>query len=252
MAAYLFDAFYSPAAQARIKAPRVAFARLTVNEYRQAVADLVGGFRSGKSLPPVKADAGQGLHGEYFTSGGKRNRKSVFTRIDPVVHFDFATKTPDFDKLTTPEIFATWQGAVVAPDTGLYEFIVRTEHSTRLWVNDLRKPLIDKAIKSGSDTEFRGSLFLLGGRAYPLRLEFSRGNVGVRKDPIDKLKEVKTTIALEWQPPHRTAEVIPQRQLLPQDAATTFAFPRSLCRRTTEAPPATNAAMRYPRSGFRP
>ena len=71
----------------------------------------------------------------------------------------------------------------------MYDFIVRTEHSTRLWVNDMKKPLIDRAVKSGSDTEFRGSIYLLGGRAYPLKLEFSRGSVGVRKDPKDKLQD---------------------------------------------------------------
>jgi hypothetical protein len=223
VAAYIFDAFYSPAAQARIKAPRVEFARLTVNEYRQALADVVGGFSTGKAGRPNKGGDEQGLRGEYFTSGGKRNRTLAFARTDAVVHFDFADKTPDFDKLNTPEIAANWQGAVVAPDTGLYEFIVRTEHSTRLWVNDLRKPLIDRAVKSGNDTEFRASIYLLAGRAYPVRLEFSRGNVGVRKDPKDKLKTVKTTIALAWKPPHRADEVIPQRQLLPFDALTTFA-----------------------------
>ena len=36
-----------------------------------------------------------------------------------------------------------WQGAVIAPETGEYEFIVRTEHATRLWINDLKQPLID-------------------------------------------------------------------------------------------------------------
>lgn len=45
----------------------------------------------------------------------------------------------------------------------------------------------------------------------------------MRKDPKDKLKTVKTTIALEWKPPHRAAEVIPQRHLLPHNAVTTFA-----------------------------
>ena len=227
VAAYIFDAFYSPAAQARIKAPRVELARLTVNEYRNAVADLVGTFQAGKSMNSGKAGpAEEGLRGQYFTGGGKKGggRTQVISRIDPVVQFDFLKSTPDFDKLKTPEIAANWQGSVIAIETGLYDFIVRTEHSTRLWVNDMKKPLIDASIKSGNDTEFRGSLFLLAGRAYPVRLEFSRGNVGVRKDPKEKLLKEKTTIALEWKAPRRSAEVIPQRYLMPESVGTSFAL----------------------------
>ncbi len=221
VAAYMFDAFYSPAAQARIKPPRPTFARLTVAQYRYAVADLVGGIGAGKTAK--SAETAQGLRGEYYTRSGKRRRTLAFTRVDPMVHFDFAAAGADFDKLNTPEIAANWQGSVIALETGRYEFIVRTEHATRLWVNDLKKPLIDKAVKSGNDTEFRGSIFLLGGRAYPLKLEFTRGSVGVRKDPKEKLRKVKTTLALEWKPPHRAAEVIPQRNLTPTSAATAFA-----------------------------
>jgi hypothetical protein len=221
VAAYIFDAFYSPAAQARIEAPRAAFARLTVAQYRYAIADLVGGIGAGKS---ETAPTTQGLRGEYYTGGGgKKKRTLAFARVDPTVHFDFGPGSPDFDKLETPEIAANWQGSVIALETGLYEFIVRTEHSTRLWVNDLKNPLIDRAVKSGTDTEFRGSIYLLGGRAYPLKLEFSRGSVGVRKDPKDKLRQEKTTMSLEWKPPQRAAEVIPERNLTPASAARSFA-----------------------------
>ncbi len=228
-AAYIFDAFYSPAAQARIKAPRVELARLTVNEYRNAVADLVGTFQfAGKGMNTSKAGKDeQGLRGQYFTGGaGKKGggRTQAFARVDPVVHFDFLKSTPDFDKLKTPEIAANWQGSVIALDTGLYDFIVRTEHSTKLWVNDMKKPLIDASIKSGNDTEFQGSIYLLAGRAYPIRLEFSRGNVGVRKDPKEKLLKEKTTISLEWKAPRRSVEVIPQRNLIPESVGTSFAL----------------------------
>jgi len=223
VAEYIFEAFYSPAAQARIKAPRVELAHLTVNEYRSAVADLIGGFKSGKTSRPATSTDAQGLRGEYFTSGGKRNRTLAFARIDPVVRFDFGAPGPELDKLTTPEIAANWQGSVVALDSGVYDFIVRTEHSTRLWVNDMKKPLIDAGVKSGDDTEFRGSIYLLAGRAYPVRLEFSRGSLGVRKDPKEKLAKAKSTIVLEWKPPHQAADVIPQRNLSPEDAPTTFA-----------------------------
>jgi hypothetical protein len=222
VAAYIFDAFYSPAAQARIKAPRVELAHLTVGEYRNAVADLIGGFRSGKAAKSTKDE--HGLRGEYFNAGGKKGRTLALARLDPTVRIDFGASSPDLDKLKGEQISATWQGSVVAIDTGMYDFSVRTEHSTRLWVNDLKKPLIDKAVKSGSDTEFHGSIYLLAGRAYPLRLEFSRGSLGVKKDPKEKPKAVPTTVALEWQAPRRAAEVIPERNLIPAETATSFAL----------------------------
>ncbi len=222
VAAYIFDAFYSPAAQARIKAPRLDLARLTVGEYRNAVADLIGSFRSGKAAKSTKDE--HGLRGEYFNAGGKKNRNLAFARLDPVVRIDFGASSPDMDKLKGEQISAIWQGSVVAIDTGLYDFIVRTEHSTRLWVNDMKKPLIDKAVKSGSDTEFHGSIYLLSGRAYPVRLEFTRGSLGVKKDAKEKPKAVPTTIALEWKAPRRGAEVIPERNLIPTEVATSFAL----------------------------
>ena len=48
VAAYIYDAFYSKAAQVRNKfqPPRIELARLTVRQYRSAVADLIGSFRS--------------------------------------------------------------------------------------------------------------------------------------------------------------------------------------------------------------
>jgi hypothetical protein len=222
VAAYIFDAFYSPAAQARIKVPRVELARLTVSEYRHAVTDLIGSFRPAKAANSSKEE--HGLRGEYFNAGGKKGRTAAFARIDPVVRIDFNASTLDLDKLKAEQISATWQGSVVAIDTGMYDFIVRTEHSTRLWVNDMKKPLIDKAVKSGSDIEFHGEIFLLAGRAYPMRLEFSRASLGVKKDPKEKPKQVPTTIALEWKAPRRAAALIRERNLIPTEVATSFAL----------------------------
>ena len=219
VAKFMYDAFYSPAAQAKIKTPRVELARLTVNEYRNAVADLVGAFPAGK----IVATEQQGLRGDYFTSGPKRNRTPAFNRIDPVVHLDLGPDSPDYERLKTPEIAANWQGSVIAIDTGVHDFIVRTEHSTRFWINDMKTPLIDKAVKSGSETEFRASIHLLGGRAYPVRLEFSRASVGVRKDPKEKLVQAKTTMSLDWKPPRRAEEPIPARNLMPVGVGTSFA-----------------------------
>src|SRR5206468_3275232 len=85
-------------------------------------------------------------------------------------------------------------------------------------------------VQSGQDTEHRAALVLLGGRAYPLRLEFSKAKQGVDdKKNNAKPPDVKATIALEWKPPHRAAEVIPRHVLSPGRFPETFvlatAFP---------------------------
>ncbi len=103
---------------------------------------------------------------------------------------------------------------MLAPETGEYEFIVRTDHAARLWVNDTKQPLIDAGVKSGNDMEYHGSIFLLGGRVYPLRLEFIKGRKG---DPDGNKKDKKTPppvkayITLAWKQPNRAEETVPER-----------------------------------------
>ena len=65
-------------------------------------------------------------------------------------------------------------------------------------------------VKSGNDTEYRGSAYLLGGRVYPLRLELSRS------------KEKTSSITLEWKLPRRAFELIPRRNLSPVSVPETF------------------------------
>ncbi len=50
VAAYVFETFYSKPARERNKPPRIELARLTVAQYRNTVADLVGSFRNSPPL----------------------------------------------------------------------------------------------------------------------------------------------------------------------------------------------------------
>ena len=214
VAAFVFDSFYSPVAQARNRPARIELSRLTVRQYQNAVADLVGTFRGER-----KWSEQEGLKGEYSKSR-RPGRDAQLERIDPTVQFDFGEASPDPEKLDDPSSFSIrWEGSVLAPESGEYEFIVRTEHAARLWVNDQEMPLIDAWVKSGSDTEFKATIRLLGGRAYPLKLDFSKAKQGVndskkRKEPPPA---VKASIALLWRMPHRAAEVIPARCLSPEE-----------------------------------
>jgi hypothetical protein len=111
-----------------------------------------------------------------------------------------------------------WEGSLYAEETGTYEFIIKTENGARLWVNDPKTNLIDGWVSSGPDVrEMKKSVYLLGGRAYPLRVEWF------------KFKEKTASLQLLWKPPHGTTELIPQSVLAPDRLREVFvaktAFP---------------------------
>ena len=218
VAEFISESFYSATAQARNKPARIELSRLTVRQYRNAIADLIGSFRS-----PGKLDSQPGLRAEYFKSRRLDGKERVIDRVDPVVQFDFTDKSPDAEKIEPHEFAIRWEGAVFAPETGEYEFLVQTDQATRLWINDLKQPLIDVWVKSGSDTEHRESIFLLGGRTYPLKLEFSKAKQGVDDKKAKEKPPTKASIVLQWKRPHRIAEVIPARSLSPSRLPETFA-----------------------------
>jgi cytochrome c553 len=216
VAAYIFDAFYSKAAQARNSRPRVELSRLTVRQFRESVADLIGGFHQAGGW-----DDQRGLKAEYFNAKHFHGDKRVLERRDGHVDFRFGEASPLADQIDAAEFCIRWEGAVLALETGEYVFNIKTENGARLWVNDLSGPLIDAWVRSGSDVDHRETIRLLGGRVYPLKLEFF------------KSKDDKTTktasIVLMWRPPSRVEEVISERQLTPNRFPPTFvietAFP---------------------------
>ena len=229
VAAYIHDAFYSPVAQARNKPARIELSRLTVGQLQNSLTDLIGSFREEPKWGDVR-----GIKGEYYKSRRFRGSNRELERIDPQIKFDFGDASPDAQKFEPHEFSIRWEGMLLAPDTGDYEFIIRTEHAARLWVNDMgsvgrvgspggpatpTRPLIDAWVKSGNDTEYRTTIKLLGGRVYPIRLEFSKARQGVddEKQHKDKPPPGKASIVLEWKRPHLPVEPIPQRYLSPEE-----------------------------------
>ncbi len=220
VARYLYDNFYTAAARSKQQASRIQLSRLTVRQYRNAIADLLASFGGSAALKEKR-----GLRGQYFDSRGFQPKQRRIDRVDPEVRFDFGEAAPAAEQFDASRFSIRWEGSVLAEETGEYEFIVRTEHAARLWVNDEKKMLIDAWVKSGDDNEYRGSVFLLGGRAYPLRLEFTKAKQGVDDSKKgQKPKPVRASIALAWKPPRKSDEVIPQRNLLPQRTPRVFAL----------------------------
>ncbi len=200
VAEWMQTAFYSPEAQARINPPRTKLSRLTVSQYRNSVADLVESFTS-SSQP----DDRHGLTARYYKSRRFSDKDKVIERLDPVINFNFGDATPDKEKIPKAEEFSIrWEGSLVVNETGWYDFALKTENGGRLFVNSPNTALIDAWVKSGYDTEYRGSLFLLAGRIYPLRLEWFT------------FKEKTASVALWWKPPHGIDQPIPTRCLSPK------------------------------------
>src|SRR5207237_1277166 len=86
-----------------------------------------------------------------FNSRDFRGKARLIDRTDPGVNFDFGTAGPELaedakEKFDPHQFSIRWDGSVLAPETGSYEFVVRTEHAVRLWVNDHKKPPDDRSL----------------------------------------------------------------------------------------------------------
>ena len=216
VAEYIYDEFYSPIAQERKKPARVELSRLTVRQYRNVISDLIATFR--RADAPEKE---RGLRARYYKT--RQEKDPILERVDPQINFDFKTAAPLPEQDDPYQFKMNWNGSLFAPDSGEYEIILRTDQGATLWLNDMQTPFIDARIQSGNSNEYRATIHLLGGRAYPLRLDFFKGVTGV--DNLKKLKEKplqNAFLSLNWKMPKRAEEPIPQRDLWPSQAAPKF------------------------------
>ncbi|MBS0205752.1 MAG: DUF1592 domain-containing protein [Planctomycetes bacterium] len=217
LASYIHGAFYSPEAHARHKPPRIEATRLTGPQYIRAIADLMVSFYETPVYPAEK-----GLKGNYAAINENGDGKQIFSRIDPDIKFDFGTSSPKPDEIPPEEFAISWVGSIRAPVSGEYEFIVRSPNSFRLLVNDRKTDLINAWIKSGDQTEFRGSIRLLAGRYYPLHLYFTKAGQGTKKPEQLRKKIAPASIVLAWKPPGRSEEIIRPTYLSPVETRETL------------------------------
>ena len=207
VARYVFDSFYSPEAQARNNPPRIELARLTNRQFLHSVADLIGNFTGHSSF-----EKKGGLQGGYFNNRGIGRNKQTVNRIDGTIDFDFGSGTPfpDNSNFKAEEFSMRWKGSVFAEETGDYRFIVTSENGVRLWVNNMDLKLIEAWVSSGQRREHTGNLRLIGGRAYPIQIDYF------------KYKSKSASLKLEWHPPHGARHVLPARNLSPDSTRSTF------------------------------
>ncbi len=213
-AEYIHKAFYSGEARARNHPPRIELAHLTVRQYRESIADLLASLRNATSTTETG-----GLAGTYRERPERdpkkpdQNRPEVTYKqqVDPVIDFDFGEKAPEKGNYAA-QFSINWSGAVLVPDTGEYEFRVTSPNGVRLYVNapengSEKNALIDIWVSSAMTRTASSPIFLLGGRSYPLKLEFF------------KYKDKTASLRLEWRPPGGAWTVIPRTHLSPKSSS---------------------------------
>ena len=241
VSAYIFDAFYSPAAQARLHPARVELARLTNRQYAVVVADLLAQFGPAvkESASPAASAGGNppGLAVTYF-SVAQRGRfdaaKVAHRGTDATVDFVFPENgelrsrltLPPLDRPPTPNstapagFSAQWRGSLLADETGDHEFVIRTPNSVRVWINAdpdsrLSEPSLDINVSTPADPDHRVTVRLLGGRSYPIAIDWWAL-------PEKTGSPVVPAISLRWKPPHGSERPVPARNLSTAKSAPTF------------------------------
>ena len=211
-AQYIHQAFYSAEARARNNPPRLELAHLTDRQYRESITDLLGSFRRGNATSEAGGLAAvyRGLKDGDSTNTDK-NEAKFLERVDATVDFDFGNKAPAAGA-RAEQFKINWTGSLLVPDTGEYDFRVTTPNGVRVYVNapangSEKNALIDLWVSSAMLRSGQGQAFLLGGRSYPLKVEFF------------KYKDKTASIKLEWRPPGGAWTVIPAENLSPKGSS---------------------------------
>jgi mono/diheme cytochrome c family protein len=229
VSAYIFDAFYSPAAQARLNPPRRELQHLTNAQYAISVADLLGGLAGPSAVAEPSAPAGGGLSAVYYTAA-QRGRfdpaKAAHRGVDSGVDLEFTPGSPALARAGAAEFSVQWRGSLLVEETGDHEFVVRTPNTVRFWINAepglVAEASLDVNVSNPTRPDHRVTVRLLAGRRYPIAIDYWA--------LPEKPGAPPPAIALRWKPPHGTERPVPARLLSPAPARPTLVV-------TTRFPP---------------
>ncbi len=143
-----------------------------------------------------RSGGGTGLTGEYYDDLGFTGAKVV--RTDPTIAFGWSAGAPA-PGIGGDTFSARWTGKVVARATERVTFHTTSDDGVRLWVNGA---LVIDNWTDHAATENAGSLALVGGVAYDLRLEYYE-------------RYVDAVARLSWSSPSFAKEVVPASALRP-------------------------------------
>jgi hypothetical protein len=145
---------------------------------------------TGVTLPPV----GTGLTGQYFDNSNFTG--ASISRTDATVNFNWGQGSPT-SVIGADTFSARWTGQVQAQYSQTYTFHVTGDDGVRLWVNGTL--LINKWVLQ-SATEWSGSIALIAGTKYNIKLEYYE-NAG------------NAVAQLRWSSPSTAKAIIPSSQL---------------------------------------
>ncbi len=144
--------------------------------------------------------AGTGLSGTYFDNMDFTVQK--LTRTDATVNFNWGNGSPH-PSVAVDTFSVRWKGQVQAQFTETYTFYTRSDDGVRLWVGG--QLLIDKWVDQ-APSEWSGTIALVAGQRYDLKLEFLE-NVG------------GALVELRWSSPSTPKQIIPTSALFPPGAS---------------------------------
>lgn len=141
---------------------------------------------------------GTGLLGYYYDNNDLTALKA--NRIDSQVNFNWGL-TPPLSQLADAGYSVRWSGQLEVPQNGLYTFYAQSNSGTRLSVNNT--PVFDNWLGSGS--EAKGPITLTKGKLVDIKFEYynNRSN---------------SHVSLLWEGPGLSKEVIPTRNLYPEES----------------------------------
>lgn len=198
LAIFVHHEFYSPMAQLRNAPPRIDLTHLTVEQFRRSVMDIMTPF-TGR---PGALGEERGLRREIHQGDWGKDRKEVEKKVDSRLSFDWGEGKP-IPEVDHEKWQVRWNGSIVAPVTGQYEFYLDATIRTTLFVNDDSTPLIDASVVSFEKSLVTNTIFLLGGETYHFAIDAHRN------------KEKTARLSVEWKIPGGVREPIPERCLVP-------------------------------------
>ena len=119
---------------------------------------------------------GTGLLGEYWTKGTDWYTSApALTRVDSTINVA-GTTVPPSDAISGTDYTVRWVGSVQTLKTSYqsedYKFTINADDKIKLWINDL-------AIAEGTSStakDYSGSLTLLPGDFYTIKIEYAQGS----------------------------------------------------------------------------
>ncbi|MHC5933624.1 PA14 domain-containing protein [Nostoc sp.] len=137
---------------------------------------------------------GNGLKAEYYDNIDFTNLK--LTRTDPTVNFIWGTNSPD-PSIAADTFSVRWTGQVQAQYSETYNFYTTSDDGVRLSVNG--QQIINHFVDQ-SATEYSGSIALVAGQKYDIKLEYYENTYSAFSE-------------LAWSSASQAKEIIPQSQL---------------------------------------